>query len=64
MRIRLDEEKCCGSGQCVLSAPGVFDQRDEDGTSVLLRPYPDPDQYQSARDAALVCPGRAISIEP
>jgi len=63
MKIILNEDRCCGSGQCVLSADDLFDQREEDGITVLLRPYPDPQRYESAREAALVCPGRAISIE-
>ncbi|GAA0915578.1 hypothetical protein GCM10009574_018210 [Streptomyces asiaticus] len=33
MKITVDEEKCCGAGQCVLIAPEVFDQREEDGAS-------------------------------
>ena len=35
MKITVDEEKCCAAGQCVLIAPEVFDQRDEDG---IVRP--------------------------
>jgi hypothetical protein len=41
MRITVDQNKCIASGQCVLSAAGVFDQRDEDGIVVLLNPSPD-----------------------
>ncbi|MDX6279873.1 MAG: 4Fe-4S single cluster domain of Ferredoxin, partial [Kribbellaceae bacterium] len=28
MKVVLDQDKCIGSGQCVLSSPDVFDQRD------------------------------------
>ncbi|TDE56571.1 ferredoxin [Nonomuraea mesophila] len=63
MKIILDREKCCGSGQCVLTAPALFDQGEEDGLSVLLRPYADAEQHEAVRQAVLVCPGRAISIE-
>lgn len=42
MKITVDEEKCCGAGQCVLIAPEVFDQRDEDGIVVLLDAEPGP----------------------
>ena len=31
MRVEVDTPKCVASGQCVLIAPDVFDQRDEDG---------------------------------
>ncbi|MEO3795016.1 ferredoxin [Nonomuraea sp. B10E15] len=63
MKITWNEERCCGSGQCVLAAPDLFDQREEDGLAVLLHPYPEAEQHASAREAALLCPGRAISIE-
>ncbi|MEO3884534.1 ferredoxin [Nonomuraea sp. B5E05] len=63
MKITLDEEKCCGAGQCVLAAPELFDQREEDGIAVLLHPYADAEHHESVREATLVCPGRAISIE-
>ncbi len=31
MRVSVEPEKCCGAGQCVLLAPKVFDQLDEQG---------------------------------
>ncbi|WP_346433818.1 hypothetical protein [Nonomuraea composti] len=46
MKITLDEGKGCGSGQCVLTALDLFDQREEDGIAVLLHPYADPEQHQ------------------
>ncbi|HEY1704300.1 MAG TPA: ferredoxin [Trebonia sp.] len=63
MLITIDEEKCCASGQCVLAAPEVFDQRDEDGIVVLLDASPAAEQHQAARDAAAVCPAAAIFVQ-
>jgi ferredoxin len=63
MKITVDEEKCCAAGQCVLVAPEVFDQRDEDGIVVLLEPKPAAEQQAVAREAAQVCPAAAILIE-
>ena len=40
MKITVDEDKCCAAGSCVLAAPDVFDQRDEDGIVVLLDAEP------------------------
>ncbi|MDX3566844.1 ferredoxin, partial [Streptomyces scabiei] len=40
MKVRVDETRCCGAGSCVLIAPEVFDQRDEDGIVALLTPTP------------------------
>jgi ferredoxin len=62
MRIELDQDKCCGAGQCVLAAPEVFDQRDEDGIAVLLDARPSPALYEQVRDAAAICPAGAIRL--
>lgn len=62
MKISVDEEKCCGAGQCVMIAPEVFDQRDEDGIVVLLDVEPGPDQHEAVRESAGVCPAAAISV--
>ncbi|KAB8180484.1 ferredoxin [Microbispora catharanthi] len=63
MKVIVDEAKCCGAGQCVLIAPEVFDQRDEDGIVVLLEPEPAEDQHTAVREAAAVCPAAAIQLE-
>ena len=63
MHIAIDEAKCCGAGQCVLMAPEVFDQRDEDGVVVLLEENPAAEQHENARNAAAVCPAAAIAVE-
>ncbi|MEV1025760.1 ferredoxin [Streptomyces sp. NPDC050264] len=62
MKITVDEEKCCGAGQCVLIAPEVFDQRDEDGIVVLLDAAPAADQHEAVRESAAVCPAAAIQL--
>ncbi len=40
MKITIDHDKCCGAGTCVLLAPDVFDQRDDDGIVILLDERP------------------------
>ena len=62
MKISVDQEKCCGAGTCVLLAPTVFDQRDEDGIVMLLDEHPAPELHATIREAASVCPGVAISV--
>ncbi|MEU2050915.1 ferredoxin [Streptomyces sp. NEAU-PBA10] len=62
MRITVDQEKCCGAGQCVLTAPQVFDQRDEDGIVVLLDAAPPAALHDDVREAAEVCPTTAIQV--
>ncbi|MEV7009135.1 ferredoxin [Streptosporangium sp. NPDC051022] len=63
MKVIVDEGRCCGAGQCVLIAPEVFDQRDEDGIVVLLEPEPAADRHAAVREAAAVCPAAAIRVE-
>ena len=62
MQVTVDEEKCCGAGQCVMIAPEVFDQRDEDGVVVLLDAQPDAGLHDQVREAASVCPAAAIAL--
>ncbi|MFG2820888.1 ferredoxin [Kitasatospora sp. NPDC048365] len=62
MKVTVDQDRCCGSGQCVLTAPEVFDQSDDDGLVRLLRPGPAPEQHTSVRLAKALCPGNAITV--
>jgi ferredoxin len=63
MKVTVDTDKCIASGQCVLNAPDVFDQRDEDGIVVLLNPSPPAALAEDVRQAAALCPALAIMIE-
>lgn len=63
MKVNVEEAKCVASGQCVLIAPDVFDQRDEDGIVVLLTETPAPDLHDAVRESALVCPAAVIRLE-
>ncbi len=62
MRVELDEPKCVASGQCVVAAPDVFDQRDEDGVAVVLEQHPPQDQLDEVREAVAVCPAAALRL--
>ena len=61
-KVRVDEDKCIGAGQCVLKAPRIFDQR-EDGIVILLDATPPAELHEAARKAADLCPSEAITIE-
>lgn len=63
IRIRVDQVKCIGAGQCVLASPEVFDQREEDGIVVLLQEQPDASLIPSVKKAAKLCPAMAILVE-
>ena len=63
MKVRIDVDACVGAGQCVLAAPDVFDQRDEDGMVVLLLENPPPALEAATEHAALLCPALAIAVD-
>jgi ferredoxin len=62
MRIEINRSKCIAAGQCVLKAPEVFDQDEQDGIVILRTDSPAPELRESARLAARVCPSEAITI--
>jgi ferredoxin len=62
MKVLIDQDRCVGAGQCVLSAPEVFDQREEDGIVILLNENPSAELHDAVRTAAQVCPALAIEL--
>jgi ferredoxin len=62
MKIRIDEEKCCGYAACLGAAPELFDLGD-DNIAVVIRAEPGPDQFAAAWEAAAACPTDAIVVE-
>jgi ferredoxin len=62
VHVEVDRDVCVGAGQCVLAAPAVFDQGEDDGLSVVLVSSPPLEQHQSVRDARWRCPARAIAL--
>ncbi|WP_327675767.1 MULTISPECIES: ferredoxin [unclassified Streptomyces] len=63
MKVEVDVPKCVASGQCVLIAPDVFDQCDDDGMVVLLDESPAPELHDGVRESATVCPAAAIRVQ-
>jgi ferredoxin len=63
MKVTIDMDRCVAAGQCVLAAPDVFDQRDDDGVVVLLNASPPADGADAVRTAAALCPALAITVE-
>jgi ferredoxin len=52
---------CIGSGNCVLTAPRVFDQDDDEGLVVVLTTSEvDPADAAAVRDAVAHCPSGAL----
>lgn len=62
MQVTVSEQNCISSGQCALAVPEVFDQREEDGVVVLLDSSPPVPLHAGLREAAALCPARAIRL--
>ncbi|MGQ0838464.1 ferredoxin [Actinokineospora sp.] len=60
-RIEVDSRSCIGAGQCVVSAPQVFDQ-DDLGIVTVLVAEPAESMMDTVREAALICPSQSISV--
>jgi ferredoxin len=61
MKIVAEEDKCVGAGQCVLSAPAVFDQ-DDDGIVIILNAEPADSERGNVDLAIRLCPARALVV--
>jgi ferredoxin len=61
MNVSADHARCVGAGNCVLTAPQVFDQ-DNDGVVLVLDSHPPKQHWKATRTAMLHCPAQAIVI--
>jgi ferredoxin len=62
VRVAADRDVCIGSGNCVFTAPAVFDQDDDEGLVVLLSADVDVQAAGAVRDAVAHCPSGALRI--
>lgn len=62
MQVNVNMGRCIGAGQCVLSAPAVFDQDDDGLVQVLLR-NPGDEHADSVRQADRHCPSGTIILD-
>ncbi|MGP4086253.1 ferredoxin [Streptomyces sp. KR55] len=63
MQVSLLPEQCVGAGHCVLSAPDVFGQSEDDGVVLLLDATPHAHLANAVHEAADLCPARAILVD-
>ncbi|MEU3183947.1 ferredoxin [Streptomyces sp. NPDC006923] len=61
-RVSAERHLCVGAGQCVLAAPAVFDQGDDDGLVVVLDETPPASELRAVRDAVRACPSGAVTL--
>ncbi len=61
MKVIVDMDVCKDHGQCVFSAPEVF--QINDSGRLVYEPAPDDSLREAVEEAADVCPLQAITIE-
>ncbi len=62
IKVVVDRDVCQNHGQCVFSAPQVF-ELDDEGDLVVLQEHVDESLRDNVEEAADVCPVQAITIE-
>jgi ferredoxin len=63
MRVNADRDRCCGSGNCVMTAPEVFDQDDAEGLVLVRLAEVPPSLREQVWRAGLLCPAAAIEVD-
>jgi ferredoxin len=62
MRIRIDRERCIGSGDCAITAAEVFGQ-DAEGIAMLIGDATTAGLVERANEAVENCPSGALSLD-
>ena len=63
-RARVDASLCEGHGQCLITAPGLFEADDDGYSHVVLDPVSDDGLRGVFEQAVRACPAGAISLQP
>jgi ferredoxin len=50
MKIKVDATRCIGAGLCVVAAPEVFSQNEDDGLVIVLQEYPPQHLHEACRE--------------
>lgn len=60
MKVRVNPEICQGHTLCAMTAPDLFDLRDEDGHGYAISEDVPPGKEELAEEAIRSCPEQAI----
>ncbi|BBG00095.1 MULTISPECIES: ferredoxin [Pseudonocardia] len=61
-RVHIDETLCFGYGNCMVTAPEVFDLDADTSIAVVLPGRPVDEDGPALREAVADCPARAIAL--
>jgi ferredoxin len=62
MNVQVFRERCCGSGNCAMTAPDVFDLDADEGRVLLRLPELPVEQLEPVKRAVHECPTAAIEL--
>jgi ferredoxin len=62
LHVEADPTICAASGQCVLAAPMVFAQNEQDGTVVVIDAHPPLEELAAVMMAVDGCPTQALRL--
>jgi ferredoxin len=62
VKVIIDPDKCCGYGECVVTAPGLFEIGDDNRAHVMRDGELSRLDAEMAREASYSCPVEAIDI--
>jgi ferredoxin len=62
LTVRVDHDRCTGSGNCALVLPEVFELDEMANKARVIDGTPPPDLERWVRQAAEQCPTKAITI--
>ena len=61
--IKIQKDRCIGSGQCAIHAPDFFSQSAEDGIVELIQTEAEMKDFDELTNAEELCPAGVIEIE-
>lgn len=61
-KIVADRSRCVGGGNCVMSAPQLFTQAEDDGLVQVIRSILSEEDMAAAEFAVNSCPAQALTI--
>jgi len=62
VNVAIDITKCQSYGNCLMSAPEVFDLDDDAGHAVILQERPPEDLRPAVEEAVRSCPVEALTL--
>ena len=61
--IKIQKDRCIGSGQCAIHAPAFFSQSAEDGIVEVIQTEAEMKDFDELTNAEELCPAGVIEIE-